>query len=42
MKFAFCWRTAMRSVMKKNGELLATVNGESSYTIENPSENERP
>ncbi|AIE80116.1 tyrosine-protein phosphatase [Bacillus tropicus] len=35
------WSTSPDHI-EENGELLATVNGESSYTIENPSENERP
>lgn len=35
------WSTSPEHI-EETGELLATVNGELSYTIENPSENERP
>ncbi|MEC2715319.1 tyrosine-protein phosphatase, partial [Bacillus cereus] len=35
------WSTSPDHI-EENGELLATVNGGLSYTIENPSENERP
>ncbi len=35
------WSTSPDHI-EENGELLATVNGELSYTIENLSENERP